>query len=176
MLFDEVLVKRLDRIRWLDRVSVREAVTAGNWPTEQLADYSLSLALMDSWNFEGNCALGDLQYFFFANAPEHEKHWNKYIEEANAVIRTNVLPRAKPTLEAGKYEKLHCNLVADDVKLALIEIQFRELGTPRFFENLLEVYEAGHLPCGWRGNSPPGEQKNRELVASYFPKGTLLYW
>jgi hypothetical protein len=131
---------------------------------------------MQGWFVEGNRALGDLQDFFFTNAPEHDKRWNEYIEEANAVIRTNVSPRAKPVLESGNYEKLHRNLVVDDVKIALVEVQFRALGTPRFFENLLEVYEAGHLPCGWRGDSPAGEPGHRELAANYFANGTLLYW
>jgi hypothetical protein len=176
MLFDSTLINRLDRIQWLARVSTRESVSAGGWRTEQLPDYADSRALMQAWYVEGNRALGDLQQFFFENAPEHNASWNKYIEEANAVIRTNVLPRSRAALQAGNYEKLHCNLVTDDVKIALIEIQFRHLGTPRFFENLLEVYEAGHLPCGWRGNSPAGEEGKRELAASYFSTGTLLYW
>jgi hypothetical protein len=176
MLFDSTLVERIGRIPWLARVSIRESISAGSWPTEQLMDYADSRALMQAWYVEGNRALGDLQHFFFKNAPEHDASWNEYIEEANAVIRTNVRPHSRAALQAGNYEKLHCNLVADDVKIALIEIQFRHLGTPRFFENLLEVYEAGHLPCGWRGMSPSGEAERRELAASYFSTGTLLYW
>jgi hypothetical protein len=176
MIFDAALIQRLDRVQWLGRVSMREPVTAGGWRTEQLADYSASRDLMQAWYIEGNRALSDLQNFFFTHAPEKDELWNQYIDEANAVVRTNVLPRAKPALEAGSYEKLHRNLIVDDVKIALIEIQFRGLGTPRFFENLLEVYEAGHLPCGWRGNSPAGETGRRQLAAEYFATGTLIYW
>jgi len=175
MLFDSVIVKRVDQIDWLARVATPEPVSAGAWRTRQLEDFAAAKGHLAEWRLEIGEALADLQFFFYANAREHHEHWNSYIDEANAVLRTNVRPRLDPVLDAGNYDKLRRNLVMSEVKVALIEIQFRDLGTPRFFENLPQVYEAGHLPCGWKGVSPPEVPGRRAPVAQYFPSGTLLY-
>ena len=41
---------------------------------------------------------------------------------------------------------------------AALELDYLQFGQPaRFFLNLLPVFEAGHLPCGWKGRWPRGE-------------------
>lgn len=45
-----------------------------------------------------------------------------------------------------------------DLLGALMENSFKGSGHAAFFFlELLTVYEAGHFPCGWRGNWPQGE-------------------
>ena len=41
-----------------------------------------------------------------------------------------------------------------ELNLAALEVTYRRkfANTPTFFEGLLEVYEAGRLPCGWEGD------------------------
>jgi len=44
--------------------------------------------------------------------------------------------------------------ILTDINRAAIEIAYRERfpKSPKFFENLLRLYEAGRLPCGWKGD------------------------
>jgi hypothetical protein len=45
-----------------------------------------------------------------------------------------------------------------DILGALMENSYLRSGHAAFFFlELLMVYEAGHFPCGWRGNWPQGE-------------------
>ncbi len=40
----------------------------------------------------------------------------------------------------------------------LMEAAYREvLLQPLFFDSLIQVYEAGHIPCGWDGEWPNGQ-------------------
>ncbi|MDD1506181.1 hypothetical protein [Pseudomonas sp. CNPSo 3701] len=40
----------------------------------------------------------------------------------------------------------------------LMEAAYREaLVPPLFFDSLIQVYEAGHIPCGWDGEWPSGQ-------------------
>ena len=44
-----------------------------------------------------------------------------------------------------------------DVLHAAMEHEYRDCpGRPGFFLDLLSVYQAGHVPCGWRGGWPAG--------------------
>ena len=51
--------------------------------------------------------------------------------------------------------------VIDDLRFVILGIAVIDaykdlLETPEFFRRLLAVYEAGHLPCGWKGKKDKG--------------------
>lgn len=43
-----------------------------------------------------------------------------------------------------------------NLQAAFLELHFARHRPPRFFGELVRVYEAGHLPCGWQGAWPSG--------------------
>jgi hypothetical protein len=55
-------------------------------------------------------------------------------------------------------------LILLELNLAAMEVSYRRKfrKAPAFFERLLDIYEAGHLPCGWEGD------------LDHWPEGSLL--
>lgn len=61
----------------------------------------------------------------------------------------------------GKNSKLvidsfHYDLLMIIMKLT-IEKHFSSEHEPMFFNDILKIYQAGHIPCGWCGDYPEGE-------------------
>jgi hypothetical protein len=85
------------------------------------------------------------------------KDWNKVTVEAK---RRCVTPLAEKvwrpfTQEHGLSVKLVHSLEWN-VLAAIMEHEYGHLdGRPTFFLHLLELYRAGHLPCGWTGGTYP---------------------
>ena len=94
------------------------------------------------------------------NCESELKHWNKITRSVRHYLNAEVLPELKvahPDLNLGDnfVGNVQWNLLA-----AVMEDIYREcqLDSPRFFSELLNIYEAGHLPCGWiDGNWPIGK-------------------
>jgi hypothetical protein len=99
------------------------------------------------------------------HAPSEYQAWNSIVELAKRDI---VFPmeneRWSPVLQRlGLNRKIVASLQWD-ILGALMESAYRDIaGRPTFFLALLDVYESGHLPCGWEGR--PSVQE-----------GTLLVW
>lgn len=85
--------------------------------------------------------------------PSRYQAWNELAGQAKTALRPI-------------WQKLPVAL-ADDAALAdlqwilhayLMEAAYREaLVPPLFFDSLIQVYEAGHIPCGWDGEWPCGQ-------------------
>ena len=55
-----------------------------------------------------------------------------------------------PIAQAHKLTKVFLTTVQWCLLGALLEDAYKECNPPvRFFTDLLDIYEAGHFPCGW---------------------------
>ncbi|MGS2740054.1 hypothetical protein [Sinomicrobium sp. M5D2P17] len=85
-------------------------------------------------------------------------HWNTYAQEAREFVETHILPEL-PDVH-GFDSKLIIQCVSwDTVHFIMERIYRRGLRPPFFYENLIQVYQSGHLPCGWEGRWPDGKLK-----------------
>jgi len=90
-------------------------------------------------------------------APERHRLWNERVQQDQGRIIGPLMTRViDPALQAAGLGPAAQRQVAHDLSLSLVGCRMRDLpGAPAFFEQLLPVYRAGHLPCGWRGGRPP---------------------
>lgn len=79
--------------------------------------------------------------------------WNNVVDwatdEAAKIARR--YPKLEVPLSTSSLE-----LINADVLMILAESEFSDLVPAGFFHRLLEVYLAGHIPCGWSGEYPNG--------------------
>jgi hypothetical protein len=69
-------------------------------------------------------------------------------------LRSALGAKLSKLLADREWEQSLIYLILLELNLAAMEISYRSMfrKAPLFFEALLEVYEAGHVPCGWDGD------------------------
>jgi hypothetical protein len=112
-----------------------------------------------SWENVQLEAQNQLSIWLHQNARERYRTWNEVVIKHKAAV-IEPLSREKwvPFQQANGLEVRFVYCVEWDVLGALMENSFLDTGHQCFFFlELLTVYEAGHFPCGWRGNWPDGK-------------------
>ena len=89
---------------------------------------------------------------------ENYQHWNNLVAEHKASVLER-LAREKwiPYVESHRLDIVVVHSIQWDALGALMENSYLSSNHRCFFFlELLSVYEAGHFPCGWRGEWPEG--------------------
>jgi hypothetical protein len=94
------------------------------------------------------------QYLSAYHRDEYQK-WNLYAAEAKQVLAPD-FERLAEYLSTHGLDKIVGDSTRWDIYSAVLQEQYWHLGVPKFFLDLFPFYEAGHFPCGWRGEWPKG--------------------
>lgn len=89
---------------------------------------------------------------------------NEYSEWNNLVkdFKINYLPSLEKNWNSILENKgLNIKCVLDDIKsnvlLIAVLYTYRDIiEVPKFFQEMLDIYKDGHLPCGWKGKKEKG--------------------
>jgi hypothetical protein len=159
------LLEKLGTIEWFSRVDRDDAgversfgIPARRAPSAAEARESLA---SPEWEGVTADAAGRLTSWLHDRCMEEFRRWNQLVEEAKGVMEVGVLPGARAFAVTSNIGDLLVDCVAWDVLHGIMELTYAQCGPPTFFDHLLHVYEAGHLPCGWEGE---------------WPMGTLIFW
>lgn len=163
--FEPAFVQSLHEVAWFSRCgqelphnlplgAVRVTTlkkAARQWGSNQWEDTTLEARNLLT-DFLSMRASGDYQ------------NWNEITRQAKVEV---VQPLAEKYWQPFMQQQgldvnfLHC--VQWDILALCMEHAYRQQhGLPQFFLELLKVYAAGHMPCGWEGGK--------------YPKGRLLVW
>jgi hypothetical protein len=76
------------------------------------------------------------------------------LAEITPPVRASIGKRMADLRTAKAWERCLTTEILVNLSLAAVEMTYRRNfpKAPMFFERLLEVYEAGRLPCGWDGD------------------------
>lgn len=128
-----------------------EMVRAASWKD------ALKSRRKQAWDFAMLEARNELtMHLAFRHKQLYNGVWNPLVLEAKEFIGREVLPKITSieqsmTPPAELKADVEWNLMA-----VFMEDAYREYDPPHdFFHQLLRVYEAGHLPCGWTGGEWP---------------------
>lgn len=102
-------------------------------------------------------ANNDLTEYLFHYHIERYKKWNKFAELGRERIEQVVVPMVTNYLNEKQLPLAIMDNVKWDILLAIMEEVYREERKPKFFIELLKVYESGNFPCGWKGSWPEGK-------------------
>ena len=151
------LIERIESIKWFTSCG------------EQVGDSAFRLKYVNSWDeakkyyssieWENTQleAQNELTVFLHRTQKDKYQDWNEIVREAKKYIEG-------PFIEKMRNEKTRFNLDEDfinnvkwDILAAIMEHVYLEYRGSVFYLHLLEIYESGHLPCGWNGEWPEGE-------------------
>lgn len=151
---------RLARVPWCARCGQGPTALDLPFPAVWLSTWEEAKARMASTSWE-NAKLGaenELTLWLHKNAHDDYQSWN----ERAARVSAGLIAELEPVWQRRQEELgVGLKLVSElrwIVRGAAMELDYLPFGHPaRFFLNLLPVFEAGHLPCGWKGRSPRGD-------------------
>lgn len=123
--------------------------------TQPILDIATAMSSLQSilWCDAKTHAQGELTaYLAGQDYAAYGEHWNTLAKQSEAFDESLAIQVTDALVTHG-LEKDVAPLILVDVGRAALEISFRRKfrKAPVFFEQLLKVYEAGRLPCGWDG-------------------------
>jgi hypothetical protein len=101
-------------------------------------------------------AAARLTAWLHEHCPSDYQVWNELARAAKEVIGRTALPAARAFATSHSFDGVIVDCVAWDLLNAVMEASYAQCRPPVFFVDMLTVYEAGHLPCGWDGTWPDG--------------------
>ena len=105
-------------------------------------------------------AASRLSEWLNARCKEDFQRWNVLARDVKAGFGSSLIPAARTAVAQLSINPVLVDCATWDVLHAVMEAIYADCRPPRFFADLLAVYEAGHVPCSWSGS---------------WPQGTLLY-
>ncbi|MGF9642350.1 hypothetical protein [Paenibacillus sp. FSL L8-0502] len=90
------------------------------------------------------------------NWREEYRQWNNITMEAKLLLKDGVLKNISTFIERNKLNNCIYESVEWDLLTAMMEYAYSTYVKPGFHTELLEIYNSGHIPCGWKGKWPQG--------------------
>ena len=155
---------QLTSIDWFSRSRQRDAV-ASELSLQYVASWKDAIRLCGRVStanaFQEAC--GILTRELGIRFRQEFRKWNATVDNANAALEASVLPRVDSVIEAttdiGSVEHgvlLMKRFVRWDLVSYLMEQASSDLVKPRFYTEVLAIYQSGHFPCGWDEQWPHG--------------------
>ncbi len=152
---DRNIIVRLRAIQWF--------ANCGNGPPQELcqiknvSDAGLALTHFVSANWEDakTEAQGDLSGYLSAiDYQAYGGMWNNLAREVTILVEEAVERDLSEALSCRGWGEEMLKPIVVDLVRAVMEATYREKfrKAPVFFDTILAIYEADHLPCGWTGD------------------------
>ena len=155
---DENTVDRVRRVDWFSKTGElftntisMPVVLATGWPDVEW------LCAEGKWEATILEARNALTEHLDDRCCEEYQEWNNLAVIARDVVAEAVTPAVSSFIRSHDLSENILNCVHWDIANAIMEASYARFRPPRFFLDLLNVYEAGHFPCGWQGEWPSGK-------------------
>lgn len=101
---------------------------------------------------------GDFTTYLFKNHKlEYNKNWNDEVRE----IKEKYIPMISEKVSIALTNNGMMSNILNDINMNILSIfmleYYSEYYSCDFYNKMLEIYLAGHLPCGWAGEYPNGK-------------------
>lgn len=152
MKISQLAMHRLNNINWFVNLGVATTLPS----VIQAKSLSLFIKELNSDEWESTTlAVGNEITDYLAKNTNKYQCWNSLVKEAKNVVENDIISKITfPESEKGSMTE---NLKWDLVNYLLEDAYSTFLLEPFFFDGLINVYEAGHMPCGWSGTWPVGK-------------------
>jgi hypothetical protein len=154
------LESRIKSIKWFENVGkpfdfdfTMKINPVNSW------DEALELCKDLVWENTTLEAQNQLTLWLHLNAKDKYQEWNNIaIEHKNNTLNSLVEKKITPFQKEQNLDITFVHCVSWDIVGALMENSYLKVGHKAyFFLELLLIYEAGHFPCGWKGEFSDGQ-------------------
>jgi hypothetical protein len=153
MKISQLAIYRLNNINWFVNLGVATTLPG----VIQSQSLSLFIKELNSDEWESTTLVVGNKITDYLATKHNNKYqcWNSLVKEAKNVVENDIIPKITfPESEKGSMTE---NLKWDLVNYLLEDAYSTFLQEPFFFDGLINVYEAGHMSCGWSGTWPAGK-------------------
>ncbi|MCX3311049.1 hypothetical protein ORN12_18995 [Pantoea vagans] len=153
MKISRIAVSRLKKIKWFFNVGKKSHLKN----LRQVANESEFRKHMTSVDWENTTleAGNEITGYLAKKHNREYQEWNILVREAKGIIDAEIIPLIKLTNNVSE-EIIFDNVKWDLVNFLMEDVYKEYFKHEHFFELLIEVYEYGHIPCGWEGKWPSG--------------------
>ena len=153
MKISPLAIDRLTKINWFFNLGVATTLPG----VIQVQSLSLFIKGLnsDEWESATLEAGNEITGYLAKKHTNNYQYWNSLVKEAKKVVENDIIP--KIIFPESEKSSMIENLKWDLVNYLLEDAYGSLLREPFFFDGLINVYEAGHMPCGWSGTWPAGK-------------------
>lgn len=165
MKLDPEFYDRLKTFNWFDNCG-SSGLGSFSFEIRWLATNEKALTSLNSnlWADARTEAQGDLTgYLAKHHYSSYAGYWNNLSKESRSRLEKDLMPNIRAKLRIHDLDSAN-ELVLLDLNRAALQAAYQKRfpNVPGFFRNLLDIYESGHLPCGWDGH------------LAHWPSGTIV--
>lgn len=157
MILEKGFVEPILNCQWLQRCG---QIDSFGFDVEYLSSKCDVEKNINATKWENICLerKGDFTAYLLKN---HKTEYNKYWNDVVRMVKEQYISKIS---EKVNIALLNCDLsvdILDDIKMNILLIfmleYYSEYYSSDFYNKILEIYLAGHLPCGWIGEYPNGK-------------------
>lgn len=160
MILKREFIEEILNCQWLQRCGEKDSF---KFDVEYLDSKSDIEKNINSAKWENLCLdrMGDFTtYLLKKHKAEYNKYWNDEIRIIKKEYISEISEKVNQSLLNKGFNDLAVSIL-DDIKMNILSIFMLEYYSyyysSDFYNNMLEIYLTGHLPCGWTGNYPEGK-------------------
>lgn len=156
MTLSKEFIEKIQNCPWLKNCGQKDAF---EFDVEYVKDIKAVDKHINSMKWENLCLdkKGDFTVYLCINHKEEYQCWNDLAKE----VKSEYMPAISDEVMRILAEKEMPESVLADVKMNVLSIfmleYYSEYYSSEFYDNMLKIYLAGHLPCGWKGSSEDGK-------------------
>ena len=108
----------------------------------------------------GLTASGDFtEYLSLHYSEKFNYYWSSMVNEAKADIITHISRVVTDRCKELEIPDGIIDYIKSDVVAIAVINSYKKYCESVFYDDMLKIYEAGNLPCGWIGRYPDGKFK-----------------
>lgn len=157
MILEKEFVESILNCQWLQRCGQIDSL---GFEVEYLDNKKEVEKNINSVKWENICLdkKGDFTTYLFKNhKADYNKYWNVEVETIKEQYLSKITEKVNMALTNSG---LSVDIL-DDINMNLLSIfmleYYSEYYSCDFYNKMLKIYLAGHLPCGWIGEYPDGK-------------------
>jgi len=108
------------------------------------------------WDKTQTERIGDISAYLAKNHQEADRLWNNIVDET----KDKILPTVLHKLESSTFEPDTLSVILPSIKYDVVNLSlalvYQRYYQSEFFLRMLDIYKAGHIPCGWHGKPGKG--------------------
>jgi len=146
-----------EKLKWLENIGKEEKVYI-SIPTQQILKIKdvEKYIKSDVWSDILLEAQNELS-LRLANESHDDSKWNTHVRKSKKIYSEQIEQLIGMKLKVGNInDSIKNDVKSDFILLFLLDSYKDKINEHCFLHDILKVYEAGHLPCGWIG---PVEEK-----------------
>lgn len=161
MLIEESIkdtILRLDNITWFSNCGKKKVISKYDISYAKDIDSAIKHCLSTRWSNITLEKRNDVHSYLVVKRVNTLYTWNEVVLQIKKDILPPILKKIECNwLEIFKNEYVIRQTIESNLLYIMILSAFKKYKEEPFHEELLNIYEQGYFPCGWKGTYPEGK-------------------